>query len=275
VEEGVETRATIRTAAAAAVLALAAAPLLAQQTSGDRQQRYQVSQVERMLEGAVEHAATLIRDRLQAVLPAEMLISENARARGFHLEGYGVFFDVTVPSVQGTMPWIFQTLDQNDLALTNAFNVLKTHVDAVGDENLEQALERIELQIAPLTATSNAAAPAAASAAGASSPTVKAAASTPAATPATGTTDWQQAYHNEVRDQVMDAMLQYAASLGIGPEEWMTVALRPSDERPLIGPADAQEFTMVLRVRGDDLAAFRTGRYSKEEAVKHVQVRVF
>jgi hypothetical protein len=275
VEEGVETRATIRTAAAAAVLALAAAPLLAQQTSGDRQQRYQVSQVERMLEGAVEHAATLIRDRLQAVLPAEMLISENARARGFRLEGYGVFFDVTVPSVQGTMPWIFQTLDQNDLALTNAFNVLKTHVDAVGDENLEQALERIELQIAPLTATSNAAAPAAASAAGASSPTVKAAASTPAATPATGTTDWQQAYHNEVRDQVMDAMLQYAASLGISPEEWMTVALRPSDERPLIGPADAPEFTMVLRVRGDDLAAFRTGRYSKEEAVKHVQVRVF
>ena len=47
-----------------------------------------------MLEGAVEHGATVIRDRLQALLPADMLLTENARARGFRLEGYGVFFDV-------------------------------------------------------------------------------------------------------------------------------------------------------------------------------------
>src|SRR5436309_3044707 len=85
-----------------------------------RQSRYQIGVMERVLEGAVEHGVTITRDRLQAVMPTEMqFISENARARGFRLEGYGVFFDVMVPSFafEGTMPWVFRTLDQNDLGL--------------------------------------------------------------------------------------------------------------------------------------------------------------
>src|SRR5207244_3500061 len=63
-----------------------------------KESRYQIGQIERLLEGAVEHGATVIRDRLQAMMPADMLLTENARARGFRLDGYGVFFDVEVPS---------------------------------------------------------------------------------------------------------------------------------------------------------------------------------
>ena len=48
-----------------------------------KESRYQIGQIERVLEGAVEHGATVIRDRLQALMPADMLLSENARARGF------------------------------------------------------------------------------------------------------------------------------------------------------------------------------------------------
>ena len=33
-----------------------------------------------------------------AQVPADMLVSDNAHARGFRLDGYGVFFDVVVPS---------------------------------------------------------------------------------------------------------------------------------------------------------------------------------
>ena len=64
------------------------------------EQRYQIGQMERVLEGAVEHGVTIIRDRVQelAQVPAELLVSDNARARGFRLDGYGVFFDVIVPS---------------------------------------------------------------------------------------------------------------------------------------------------------------------------------
>src|SRR3954467_5998497 len=81
-----------------------------------KEARYQIGQMERLLEGAVEHGATVIRDRLQAIMPTDMLLTETARARGFRLDGYGVFFDVEVPSLAGTL-WSFRTLDQNDLGV--------------------------------------------------------------------------------------------------------------------------------------------------------------
>ena len=76
--------------------------------------------MERVLEGAVEHGVANIRDRLQALGPTELLISDNARARGFRLDGYGVFFDVVVPSLDTTVLWSIRTLDQNDLGLESA-----------------------------------------------------------------------------------------------------------------------------------------------------------
>src|SRR4051794_17526420 len=117
-----------------------------------RQARYQIGQMERLLEGAVEHGATVIRDHLQAVMPADMLLTENARARGFRLDGYGVFFDVEVPSLEGTLPWSFRTLDQNDLGLDAALRTLRAYVQSPGtDSNVQQALKRLELQVSPMT----------------------------------------------------------------------------------------------------------------------------
>ena len=51
------------------------------------EQRYQIGQMERVLEGAVEHGLTIVRDRVQALaqMPADLLVSENAHARGFRL----------------------------------------------------------------------------------------------------------------------------------------------------------------------------------------------
>src|SRR4051812_47675299 len=116
-----------------------------------KESRYQIAQMERLLEGAVEHGATVIRDRLAAVMPADMLLTENARARGFRLDGYGMFFDVEVPSLAGTLPWSIQTLDQNDLGVDNALRTLRSFIErsANGDVNLQQALKRVELQVSP------------------------------------------------------------------------------------------------------------------------------
>ena len=91
--------------------------------------------MERVLEGAVEHGVTVTRDRVQALaqVPADLLVSDNAHARGFRLEGYGVFFDVIVPSFQTTLTWSLRTLDQNDLGLDSALRTLQTHVKTSGD----------------------------------------------------------------------------------------------------------------------------------------------
>src|SRR6185295_6623682 len=44
-----------------------------------KESRYQIGQIERLLEGAVEHGATVIKDRLAALMPSDMLLTENAR----------------------------------------------------------------------------------------------------------------------------------------------------------------------------------------------------
>src|SRR5262249_7315885 len=107
--------------------------------------------MERVLEGAVEHGLTNTRDRLQALaqVPADTLVSDNAHARGFRLEGYGVFFDVVVPTFDTTLTWSLRTLDQNDLGLDSALRTLQTYIKTAGDPNLEQALKRLELQVNP------------------------------------------------------------------------------------------------------------------------------
>src|SRR2546425_543423 len=123
----------------------------AKAAAAQRQSRYQIGVMERVLEGAVEHGASEMRSRWQAVMQTEMLILDNARVRGFRLEGYGVFFDVIVPSVEGTLAWSLRVLDQNDLGLTSALQALKAYVAAAGNADLEQALKRIELQVGPAT----------------------------------------------------------------------------------------------------------------------------
>src|SRR5947208_16720662 len=91
----------------------------AKQIAAERESRYQIAQMERVLEGAVEHGATITRDRLRAVLPPgdTLMSGENARARGFRLEGYGVFFDVLVPPFETdtTLSWRLRTLDRTSL----------------------------------------------------------------------------------------------------------------------------------------------------------------
>lgn len=244
-----------------------------------KESRYQIGQMERVLEGAVEHGARVTRDRLQAVLPAEMLLSEKARVRGFRLDGYGVFFDVVVPPLEGTLPWIFRTLDQNDLGLGRALKALRSHIEAAGDANLQQALKRVELQVAPTTmaaASASAAEPVSvgarvATGSGATRPANTA--PNTAADPILGNPE--EAYRAEVKDALMDAMLEHNRGLGIRADEWLTIAARRNEDRPPLAVADTDARTIVIRVRGADLTAFLAGQVSREDARKRMEVRVF
>jgi hypothetical protein len=241
-----------------------------------REARYQIGQMERLLEGAVEHGATVIRDRLQAIMPADMLLTENARARGFRLDGYGVFFDIEVPSLEGTLAWSFRTLDQNDLGLDAALRTLRTYVQSAGnDVNLQQALKRVELQVAPMAAVSasDQQGTATATAVSANGAAATVAASDKAAVdPVFNNPD--EAYRTEVREALIDAMLEHSRGLLVGPDERLTVAARRTDDRPRLG-IDTDARTVVLSVRGSDLTAFLAGQLSAQEARSRIEVRVF
>jgi hypothetical protein len=241
-----------------------------------RQSRYQIGQMERVLEGAVEHGITNIRERLQALGPTELLISNNARARGFRLDGYGMFFDVVAPSFDTTVLWSMRTLDQNDLGLENALRALQTLVKGTADPKLDQALRRIELQMNPLL-LARAAAP---SQAGARNVTATAASqpstSDQAAQPVDPIlTDPNGAYRTEVTRALMDALLDHSSSLPIEPNDWLTIGVRRNDDRPQLAPADSDAQTFMIRLRGSDLSAFLARQISRDEALKRIEVRVF
>jgi hypothetical protein len=249
------------------------------QTSAARaaaEQRYQIGQMERVLEGAVEHGLSVTRDRVQALAqtPPDMLVSDNAHARGFRLEGYGVFFDVIVPSFETTWTWSLRTLDQNDLGIDSAMRTLQTHVKTENDPELEQALKRLQLQLGPgvLTRTSVPAEP------GARNATGSAAAADDRQVDTTDPilSDPNEAYRTEVLQALKDAMLAHSSSLGIGPNEWLTIAAKGNDDRPRLAPADTGSTTRMIRLRGSDLIEFLAGRITRDEAMKRIiEVRTF
>jgi hypothetical protein len=252
-----------------------------------KESRYQIGQIERLLEGAVEHGAGMIRDRLVAIMPADvtptdMLLTENARARGFRLEGYGVFFDVEVPSLVGTLPWSFRTLDQNDLGVDNALQTIRAFIQSNGtkDVALRQALESLELRLVPPSGTSNAAtAPSTArtvstqSAPAPSSQVAQGARAQVANDPILANPN--EAYRAAIRSSLVEAMLEHTRGLNLGPNEWLTVAARGSDDQIRLASAATEGQTNILSIRGSDLAAFLAGQITLEEAEKRVDIRVF
>ena len=238
-----------------------------------RQQRYQISTLERVFEGAVEHGITVMRDRVQAVaqMPTELLVSDNAHARGFRLDGYGVFFDVVVPQFE-TSFWTMRALDQNDLGLDSAMKQLQQIVK--GNVDAEQALRRIELQVTPVglgrqTSTGSA---------DAAGRTVGSTASTADAAPHANDpvlSDPTAAYRAEVVQALKDAMLDHSTSLGLQPNEWLTIAARGNDDRPRLAPADTSAQTRIIRLRGSDLAAYLAHSIDKDEALRRIEVKVY
>jgi hypothetical protein len=268
---------------AGTVAVAAAAPAVAQPPAppGPRavaEQRYQIGQMERVLEGAVEHGMSITRDRLQALAqtPADMLVSDNAHASGFRLEGYGVFFDVTVPQFNATLTWSLRTLDQNDLGLDSALRTLQTYIKSAGDPNLEQALKRIELQVTPASLSRST--PQLADVSGARTATgspASIAQDKPAQPDDSILTDPSEAYRTEVTQALKDAMLTHSSGLGIGTTEWLTIAAKGNDDRPRLAPADTDSRTRIFRLHGSDLADFLAGKISREEALQRIEVRVF
>ena len=262
----------------AGTVAASASPAAAQTAQASRaaaEQRYQIGQMERVLEGAVEHGLAVTRDRVQALAqaPADLLVSENAHARGFRLEGYGVFFDVLVPSFETTWTWSLRTLDQNDLGVESALRTLQSHVKTENDPDLQQALKRLELQMGPaiLARTSTPATAGARNATGSASSV----ADGQAGSKDPILNDPNEAYRTEVLEALKDAMLAHSSSLGIAPNEWLTIAAKGNDDRPRLAPADSGSGTRMIRLRGSDLAEFLAGRITRDDVLKRIEERVF
>jgi hypothetical protein len=277
-----------RVVCAIAIGLAAAAPLAAQPgqprvTPQQRDQRYQITTMERVLEGAVEHGAKVTRDRMQAVVPYDMLLSDNARVRGYRLEGYGLFFDVAVPMLEGSLTWSIRTLDQSNLGLESALTTLRSLVEKSGDANFEQALKRVELQVAPVTLSAPSTADAFVSPRTLTGTAASVAAdppATPVEPPAATAPDAilddpVEAFRLEIRDALMNAMLDHGAALRLSGPDLLTIAARGSDDKTVLGPLNDDAQTIMITMKGADLSAYLSGQIDRDEAMRRMTVRVF
>jgi hypothetical protein len=83
-----------------------------------------------------------------------------------------------------------------------------------------------------------------------------------------------QKYREAVKRCLVDAMLDNSKSMDLGADEWLTVAARGS-EAGLIPGEIYQLTTLVLKVKGSDLADLLAGRLTREQARQKVEVRQF
>lgn len=242
------------------------------------QARHQIFVMESVLEQAVQYGAQMLSDHLRAAgMPELVLLAGAARARGFRLDGYGVFFDLEVPAVRQSVAWSLRMMNRPDPRLTQALNALRGQLQMVTDQRVRANLTGL---ISQLEAEGGAAAgPAAVQGEPVRHGTISAAAAdgvlSPASTPAQ-MDDPGRVYTDEVRKAVIDAMFDHSGPMNLAPAEWLIVAARADmDRRFLSSDPNDVPTTIVLRVRGADLQAFREGRLSRDEAVTRVEVSNF
>ncbi len=211
--------------------------------------RHELAVMEGVLAQKVAGAARGLSRRIQVMGPEMFMFGGQARARGFRLEGYGYFFDVEVPTFSRTLSWTMQVVGPPDQALARVQTFVQSISDQREKQELELALAQLQLQLP------------------------RADARQPGRTPGE-LVDPDEAYTREVTTALEDAMLDYSGPLNVPRDEWLSVAARDAGGTSLLGADENYEIvTVVLRIKGADLAAFREGRISREEARKRVEVK--
>jgi hypothetical protein len=256
--------------------------------------RHQIYVMEGALSRAVEFGAQRLNRELRTLAPEMFLLAGNAQARGVYLEGYGIFFDVSVPMLRQSMMWSLRMmLQQDDTSTKNAIAELRRHIQTetnpAARQSLESAIARLEAQASPLAPVNRPQGGALPAGGGnVSAAMVRPDGAAPQAVPPAGSpsapagdTPWlmdtNRVYTEAVQGALIDAMIDFSAPMTIGNDEWLTVAARDNEQRDTLAPQDPYEevVTVLLRIRGADLKEYRAGRIDKEEARKRVRIGEF
>jgi hypothetical protein len=255
--------------------------------------RYQLAIMADVLERAVQQGAGLMSRQWQGGMPQMLLLGGDARARGFRLEGFGIFFDVDVPAMRQSVMWSYRTLDLTGGGAAGAIEELKAHLKTVTDpaqrRTLDQAIRQLELLFGPSASVADSIRAESAPRREGQATVVtvpRSQAGIPAGQPGGAPVtagpprpameeDPGEAYTVAVREALIDAMLRYSQSLALGADEWLVVAARDRGEGG-IGADDPFEATTIqLRIKGADLQALHAGRLAPDEARKRVEVREY
>lgn len=263
------------------VLSALAAPVQAQGRgrAGAPEQdtrRLQIAAMEGVLATTVHEIHS---QQLEKMAPGFFQFDGSIRARGFRLDGYGVFFDVDLPPLPRSFVWTLSVLD-TPVRLEGELAQLRRQVAELPDPRLRQEFEQTLRTIQRKVASSNTSAfeqrrgietgrpdgPSTIEARSAATPAPNAVPPVPGADPFA-------AYAGELGKAIADLMVQYGGTITLAPNDWLTIAARESQPRLL--PGGPVQTALTLRIKGADLAAFKAGRLTAEEARQKVEVTEF
>ena len=212
-------------------------------TTADQQQRQEkINIMEGTLTSSVGEAARRVAKEVKSIDSTAILFAGQARAKGFMLEGHGVFFYVEVPTLDLNVMITVQQFERSAQQRAEAQQQQPAAGDAQQVNNL-----RPDAPAQPLPTAVESLANLAAEG---------------------------QKWRATVRLALIDAMLDNSKNLELKPDEWLTIAARGS-ETDLMPNEILNLTTTVLRVKGSDLADFLAGKLTKEEARLKVEVREF
>jgi hypothetical protein len=247
--------------------------------------------MEGALAQAVDFGAKELNRQISSAMPGVFMLEGEATARGVHLDGYGVFFDVRVPMMRQSMVWSMRMIqEQNDAAMQANIEELRRSLQGVTDQNtraaIQKAIANFERQSgnvqpraqqqgngAVVSPSAEAIPVGAAAAAGMSN--------TPRMVAGRADNLWvkdpSRAYTEAVTRALVDAMIDYSTPMAIPAEQWLTVAARDDEGRNSLAPQDPLEevVTMIYRIKGSDLQLYRAGKIDRDEVRKRVQISQF
>ena len=232
--------------------------------------RHSIRMMEAVLSRAVLGGAEQLAEQLGNGSPNMSFFTGQARARGFQLEGYGVFFHVEIPEMQTSLVLSVTTLER-DGAVASALESVRRAVGSVPEGapkiEAENGLKRLEVLVGPMPGL-------AADPGNAADRNMIRAANTLPVADLPALRDPSAVYRDAIKGALIDAMLEHSRGMNIHPDEWLTVAAHRG-ESPY-GPSEiVNSSTLVLRIKGSDLAIYDADRTRKAEIRERVEAREF
>jgi hypothetical protein len=258
--------------------------------------RRDISRMERVLTQALQEGAQDLAQQLKVREPNSAFVTGTGRARGFILDGYGMFFDVDVPGMRQSVIWSAQMLELERERQANLGFLQTSRPDdprrRLAEANLRQIARLMGTPpgtiLVPNAPTNLQMAPPQPGRIGAAMavgegvevpPTTSSLATGATAPPAppmqqVQPRDPNELYTEAVKHALIDAMLDFSAFLKIADNEWLTVAASDSDGPQIPGQIDDAS-RILIRIKGADLAAFQGGKLTRAEVLKKVEVKEF
>jgi hypothetical protein len=258
----------IRTSLGLVVVAALVVPsmivLHAQGRSREDQRRRNILVMEGVLVQAVRLGAQEVSSTMEKFDPAGVTaLTGTPRARGFVLDGYGIFFDVEIPNLNQGLVWSMLTV-QRDRQVERELALLRAALDGLpegpGRQQAQQALQQVRQSVGPPVPTR------AGVVQDAPPPGQVAASNVAVPMP-----DPDSLYTEAVKGALVDAMLDHSLQMNLGPDEWLTVAARASDG-PLSPNGLSDSVTIILRVKGSDLSVYHSDKSKRDEILDKVKV---